>query len=95
MAYYPSAVKTGELHTDFQLLFDHMYESRRQIAELQAQLKTAHSRMGQMQKDHERKIADLQEPANTKMLGLRVRPTELKDGQTLKYVAAHGDLEFS
>lgn len=93
-AYYPSPQKTGDLHNDFRLLFAHMYESKRQIADLQAQLATAHSRIGEMQAAHASAIAKLQEPANTKMLGLRVRPTDLADGQKLTYVAATGDFRF-
>ena len=92
--YYPSPVKTGPLHDDFRQLYSHVYSLQDRLAEMEGKLTEAHGRLADMKAAHESAIARLQEPANTKMLGLRVRPTDLKDGQVLTYVAAKADFEF-
>lgn len=92
--YFPSPQKVGNLHDDFRLLFQHVYTLQDRLAEMQGKLDTAHGTIAQMKTDHASQIARLMEPANSKMLGLRVRPTVLADGQKLTYVAAKGDFEF-
>ncbi len=92
--YYPSPASTGALHNDFRKLFDHVYSLQDQLTEMHGKLAEAHSQMAKQATDHANAIAELQAPANTKMLGLRVRPTVLQDMQVLTYVAAKGDFEF-
>ena len=93
-AYYPSAQKTGNLHTDFRMLFEHMYESKRQIADLNAKLDAAHNRINEMKKDHTSEMDRLQGPSNTKILGLRVKGTVPTNGQVLTYDSANGWFAF-
>lgn len=92
--YYPSPAKTGALHDDFRQLFGHVYALQDRVAAMTEQLATAHKTIANMRSEHESKIKELMQPANSKMLGLRVRPTDLQDGQKLTYVAARGDFEF-
>lgn len=86
--YYPSPSKTGDLHNDFRLLFDHVYR-------LQDQLTDAHGRLAEMTKRHDaltQRVAS--GPSTTKIMGLNVKGTVPTNGQKLTYNAATGDLEF-
>lgn len=87
--YYPSRAKTGELHDDFRIAYDHIYEMRQQLAD-------AHSRMTEMAEQLKKlqTVDHPQGPSNSKLSGLHVRNLPTADGQQLTYVAARGDLEW-
>lgn len=86
--YYPSRMRTGELHDDFRRLYDHVYA-------LQDKLQEAHGTIEQMQKAHGTLAADIANgPSTTKIQGLNVKAIRPQDGQQLTYVAATGQIEW-
>ena len=86
--YYPSQQKTGALHDDFRLLFDHMYEQQQRNEQLESRLKDLSSKHAALSE----KVAN--GPSTTKIAGLYVRGTPPADGQTLKYSKATGDISW-
>ena len=84
--YYPSQAKTGPLHNDFRLLFDHVYELRDQLAK-------AHGRIADMEKQHgelSRTVAN--GPSTTKIAGLYVKGSVPNDADRLTYEAKSGQI---
>jgi len=87
--YYPSPTKTGPLHDDFRLLFDHVYK-------LQDQLRDSHSKMAALQSKHDTLKQQVDNgPSTTKIQGLNVKGVPPTNGQKLTYNAATGDIEWS
>src|ERR1039458_6660855 len=87
--YYPSKFKTGEMDNEWRALYDHMYAQQRKNTDLEGQL-------AELQKSHgtlQGKGAN--GPSTTKIQGLNVKGVAPKDGQTLKYVAATGEIEWT
>jgi hypothetical protein len=87
--YYPSAAKTGELHDSWRMLFDHMYEQQRRNSELSSQL-------DDLRKSHSALSAQVANgPSTTKIQGLNVKAVQPTNGQSLKYNAATGEIEWT
>jgi len=87
--HYPTRQLTGPLHDDFRILYNHVYA-------LTDALAAAHSRMAEMEKSHQalqQQVAN--GPSNTKIAGLNVRATPPLNGQSLKYNAATGQIEWT
>jgi hypothetical protein len=95
--YYPSPLKTKELHNDFRQLFDHVYA-------LQDELASTKGRMAEMETKHGKLSQQIANgPSTTKIAGLNVKGTppaagtqvtNLSGVPVLGYNSATGDIEF-
>lgn len=86
--YYPSKAKTGDLHDEFRLLFDHVYSLTDRLAKTQREL-------ADMTERHDKLAQQVAAgPSNTKLLGFNVKAAVPSNGQKLTYVAASGDIEW-
>jgi hypothetical protein len=86
--YYPSKQKTGPLHDDFRVLFDHVYRMQDDLAKTKGQLADMTAKHGQLAQQ----VAN--GPSTTKIAGLNVKGVQPVNGQKLTYVAASGDIEW-
>jgi len=96
--HYPSKFKTGDLHDDFRILYDHVYK-------MQDDLTAANSRMADMESKHSALASQVAGgPSSTKIAGLNVKGTEPQNGRAvtslsgvpvLAYNAASGEIEFT
>jgi hypothetical protein len=96
--HYPSKFKTGDLHDDFRILYDHVYK-------LQDQMAAAEGRMADMESKHGALASQVAGgPSSTKIAGLNVKGTEPQNGRAvaslsgvpvLAYNAASGEIEFT
>lgn len=86
--HYPSRQKAGDLHDDFRILYDHVYEMR-------DQLKAAHGRIAELERKGTASGGDAGSPAATKIGGLYVKASVPANGQKLTYNAASGQIEWA
>lgn len=86
--YYPSKMKTGELHDDFRQLFDHVYSLQRTNQSLQ-------SRLDDMEKSHKGLAQQVANgPSTTKIQGFNVHATPPSNGQKLTFNSAKQEIEW-
>jgi hypothetical protein len=81
--YYPSKQKTGDLHDDFRLLFDHVYKLQDRMAAM-TKAQGAAAPAGE----------DQGGPSTTKIAGLYVKGVVPQNGQKLTYNATTGQIEW-
>jgi len=86
--YYPSPKKTGPLHDDFRLLFDHVYRQQDQIAELHGKMKDDPKHGGG------REPSAPGGPSSTKLTGLYVKGTPPVHGASPFYNQSSGQFEY-
>jgi hypothetical protein len=85
--YYPS--KERDPNNDLRILFDHVYGLRDQLTETQGKLADMTAKHGKLAEQ----VAN--GPSTTKIQGLNVKAVQPLDGQSLKYNAATGDIEWT
>jgi hypothetical protein len=86
--YYPSKQKTGDLHDDFRMLYDHVYSLQASHAALQGQLADMTDKHDKLSKQ----VAN--GPSTTKIAGLYVKGVVPTNGQKLTYNATTGQIEW-
>lgn len=86
--YYPSPTKTGPLHDDFRLLFDHVYSLQNELQSTKGQLADMTSKHAALSQQ----VAN--GPSTTKIAGLNVIGVPPTNGQQLTYNAATGQIEW-
>ena len=84
--HYPSKFKTGELDTEWRMVFDHMYAQQRHNADVQGRLDAMEAKHG---KPLEEKAGG---PSTTKIAGLNVVGLPPKDADRLTYEAKSGQI---
>jgi hypothetical protein len=86
--HYPSKFKTGALHDDFRILYDHVYD-------LQEKLATTQGKLDDMTEKHGKLAEQVANgPSTTKIAGLNVKAVVPQNGQKLTYNSATGDIEW-
>lgn len=80
-AYYPSRERTGELHDDFRILFDHIYTLHKQVAD-------AHSEIKKMRNPAGGSSGVAGGASTTKVAGFYVAATPPNDQDRLTYDSA-------
>ena len=94
--YYPSPQKTGAMHEDFRLLFDHVYTLMDRQRDLQSHVqKQQEAAKGAGLKGKPKSPAEPNGPSNTKIAGLNVKAVPPVHGATPFYNQSTGQLEFS
>jgi hypothetical protein len=84
--HYPTRQLTGPLHDDFRMLYNHVYS-------LTDALASAHSRLATIEKSQAQQSAA--GSSTTKIGGLYVKAAVPVDGQSLKYSAKSGQIEWT
>ena len=101
--YYPSPAKAGNLHDDFRLLFDHVYDLQRRLGDAEGRVAEAHRMATEAKANAAQAVVGMRQPergpdsegaSSTKIAGLYVVGTPPANGQKLTYNSATGQIEW-